>query len=406
MWDDEKQEGPITKTTATSHPIEAEGPPLRAKPCRTTPVEGCIIWKHINKMVKRKVIRKSNSPWAAPILLADKKNGNVQFCVDFHCLNEKTKKDSYPLPHMDEILAALGSSSYFSSIDLFEAFWSISIREGDIEKAAFTSKYGLWEFLSMPFGLCNTPATQQQLLKQSWVVWFGNVVLPTLMISFVTAQRLNNIWLIWWKFPKIEGQWFDAPTSKVLVLQAKFWNSWIYHNKGWFEAKSEKSWGNPELPTFDYSKGSWEIFGNGYLVKTVHPRSSSLTTHLRKAKVMDPKKFSLSQESIKEIHLLKELLTSETCMAHPDFSKEFFIYVDASKLGLGAILTQMDQDGHHRVIEYASRTLTETQQKYTNPLWEGLGILWALNNFKYYICGQNSIVFCDCESLKFVFKTG
>ena len=82
-------------------------------------------------------------------------------------------------------------------------------------------------------------------------------------------------------------------------------------------------------------------------LKRFIPCSSSLTTHLRKAKVMDPKKFSLSQESIKEIHLLKELLTSETCMAHPDFSKEFFIYVDVSKLGLGAILTQMDQDGHH-----------------------------------------------------------
>ena len=71
--------------------------------------------------------------------------------MDFHHLNEKTKKDSYPLPCMDEILAALGNSSYFSSINLSEAFWLIPIREEDIEKAAFTSKYGLWEFLLMPF---------------------------------------------------------------------------------------------------------------------------------------------------------------------------------------------------------------------------------------------------------------
>ena len=77
-----------------SYPIKAEDPPLRAKPHRTTPVEDCIIWKHIDKMVKRKVIRKSNSPWAASILLVDKKNGNVQFCMDFCHLNEKTKKDS------------------------------------------------------------------------------------------------------------------------------------------------------------------------------------------------------------------------------------------------------------------------------------------------------------------------
>ena len=86
---------------------------------------------------------------------------------------KKTKKDSYSLPCMDEILAALGSSSYFSSIDLSKAFWSIPIREGDIEKAAVTSKYGLWEFLSIFFGLCNAPATQQQFIEMvlSGLVW-------------------------------------------------------------------------------------------------------------------------------------------------------------------------------------------------------------------------------------------
>ena len=110
-------------------------------------------------------------------------------------------------------------------------------------------------------------------------------------------------------------------------------------------------------------------------LKQFIPHSFSLTTHLRKAKVINPKKFSLFQESIKEIHLLKELLTSKTCMAHLDFSKEFFIHVNTSKLGFGVILTQMDQNGQYWVIEYASWTLTETQQKYTNPLQEGLGIL-------------------------------
>ena len=93
-------------------------------------------------MIKKKVIKKSNFPWTTPILLVDKKNGNVWFCVDFYHLNKKTKKNSYPLPCIDEILATLDNSSYFSFIDLFKAFWSIPIREEDIEKAAFTSKYG------------------------------------------------------------------------------------------------------------------------------------------------------------------------------------------------------------------------------------------------------------------------
>ena len=82
-------------------------------------------------------------------------------------------------------------------------------------------------------------------------------------------------------------------------------------------------------------------------LKQFIPHLFSLTIHLRKAKVMDLKKFLLFQESIKEIHLLKKLLTSKTCIAHLNFLKEFFIHVDISKLGFGVILTQMDQNGHH-----------------------------------------------------------
>ena len=118
-----------------------------------------------NKLALRKVIRSSKLPWASPILLADKKNRKIRFCIDFRALNKVTKKDSYPLPKMDEILAVLGNVFYFSIIDLTDTFWSIPIHPDDIKKTAFTSKYGLWEFLSMPFRLCNTPPTQQQFIE-------------------------------------------------------------------------------------------------------------------------------------------------------------------------------------------------------------------------------------------------
>ena len=325
LWDDEKREGPITRTTATSHPIEAEGPPLRAKPRRTTPVEDCIIWKHIDKMVKRKVIRKSNSPWAAPILLADKKNGNVRFCVDFRHLNEKTKKDSYPLPRMDEILAALGSSSYFSSIDLSEAFWSIPIREGDIEKAAFTSKYGLWEFLSMPFGLCNAPATQQRFIETvlSGLVWqccFAYID-DILCYSSTFEQHLADLTKI---FQRLRDNDLMLQPAKCSFCKPNFEILGFIATKDGLKPNPKKVEAIQNYPLPTTPKEVERFLGMVTWLKRFIPRSSSLTTHLRKAKVMDPKKFSLSQESIKEIHLLKELLTSETCMAHPDFSKEFF----------------------------------------------------------------------------------
>ena len=165
LWSKEKREGPLERITSTSHTIEVDGPPIKHNSRRTSSVEDHIIWQHINKMALHKVIRPSKSPWASPILLADKKNGKIRFCIDFRALNKVTKKDSYLLPKMDEILAVLGNASYFSTIDLTDAFWSIPIHLDDIEKTAFTSKYGLWEFLSIPFGLCNTPPTQQRFIE-------------------------------------------------------------------------------------------------------------------------------------------------------------------------------------------------------------------------------------------------
>ena len=116
-------------------------------------------------MAERKVIRKSTSPWASPVLLADKKNGKVRFCIDYRKLNDVTVKNAYPLPRMDQILEILGKSSYYSTIDLTDAFWSIKVKDEDIFKTAFISSEGLWEFISMPFGLTNAPATQQQFIE-------------------------------------------------------------------------------------------------------------------------------------------------------------------------------------------------------------------------------------------------
>ena len=120
---------------------------------------------HINKMYQHDVIRPSNSSWASPILLVQKKNGKMRFCVDYCKLNKVSIKDAYPLPRMDDIFSVLGKASYYTTIDLTDAFWSIRVREEDIPKTVFIIKYGLWEFISMPFGLTNAPATQQRFIE-------------------------------------------------------------------------------------------------------------------------------------------------------------------------------------------------------------------------------------------------
>ena len=98
--------------------------------------------------------------------LVDKKDRKIRFCIDYQHLNKVTKKDAYPLPSLNDILNTLGNAKYYSTVDLSSAFWSIPISKEDREKTAFISKYGLWQWINIPFGLTNAPATQQRFIEK------------------------------------------------------------------------------------------------------------------------------------------------------------------------------------------------------------------------------------------------
>lgn len=113
-----------------------------------------------------KIIRMSTSPWASPVVLAKKKDGTWRFCVDYRKLNQVTRQDAYPLPLIDQILEKLVGKRFYSTMDLASGYWQIEIDEKDKEKTAFISHMGLFEFIRMPFGLINAPATFQWLMDE------------------------------------------------------------------------------------------------------------------------------------------------------------------------------------------------------------------------------------------------
>ena len=122
--------------------------------------------QHIQEMLDIGAIRPSQSPWCNAVVLVRKKDGSVRFCIDFRHLNAKMKKDSYPLPRMQETMESMEGTRYFSCMDLKSGFWQVKMSEKAHQYTAFTvGSMGVYEFLRMPYGLCNAPATFQRLMQ-------------------------------------------------------------------------------------------------------------------------------------------------------------------------------------------------------------------------------------------------
>ena len=129
--------------------------PLEARELET-------VQEYIKKNQARGWIREAFTDGGSPIMFVKKKNGSLRLCVDYRALNEVTKKDQYPLPLIGEALDRLHTAKYFTKLDIKEVYHNIQIKKGDEWKTKFTSKYGTYEYLIMPFRLCNAPATFQR----------------------------------------------------------------------------------------------------------------------------------------------------------------------------------------------------------------------------------------------------
>nr|GEY46828.1 putative reverse transcriptase domain-containing protein [Tanacetum cinerariifolium] len=328
-------------------------------PYRLAPSEMKELAKQLKELSEKGFIRPSSSPWGVPVLFVKKKDGSFRMCIDYRELNKITVKNRYPLPRIDDLFDQLQGSSVYSKIDLRSSYPQLRVREEDIPKTAFRTRYGHYEFPVMPFGLTNAPAVFMDLM---------NRVCKPYLDKFVIVF-IDDI-LIYSKDEKEHEEHLKAILEllKKEELYAKF-------------SKCE-FW----IPKVQFL---------GHVI-------DSQGIHVDPAKIKSVKDWA-SPKSPMEIHqflafqLLKQKLCSAPILALPEGSEDFIVYCDASNKGLGAVLMQRE-----KVISYASRQLKIHEKNYTTHDLELEAVVFAFKIWRHYLYGTKCTVFIDHKSLQHI----
>ncbi|KAL0537641.1 hypothetical protein IC582_026624 [Cucumis melo] len=372
--------------------------PISRAPYRMAPAELKELKVQLQELLDKGFIRPSVSPWGAPVLFVKKKDGSMRLCIDYRELNKVTVKNRYPLPRIDDLFDQLQGATVFSKIDLRSGYHQLRIKDEDIPKTAFRSRYGHYEFIVMSFGLTNAPAVFMDLMNRVFREFLDTFVIvfidDILIYSKTEAEheehlrmvlqtlRDNNLYA---KFSKCEF-WL----KQVSFLGHVVSKAGVSVDPAKIEAVT--GWTRPstvsEVRSFLGLAGYYRRF-----VENFSRIATPLTQLTRKGAP-----FVWSKACEDSFQTLKQKLVTAPVLTVPDGSGNFVIYSDASKKGLGCVLMQQG-----KVVAYASRQLKSHEQNYPTHDLELAAVVFALKIWRHYLYGEKIQIFTDHKSLKYFF---
>ena len=405
--------------------VTVDNIPVRVPHRRVPPHQWKEVREHLQKLLHRGVIQESSSPYASPVVLVRKGDGNMRMCIDYRSLNAKTHRDAYPLPRMEEALDVLNGSKYFCSLDLTHGYYQVPVASGDVEKTAFrVGTGGLYEFRRMPFGLTGAPATFMRLMDKI----FGDQQFQSVLIY------LDDILVFGKTFEETLAR-LDMVLTRLTEhnLKVKPGKCQLFKEKLKYLGHIVSSQGIRPDPEKTRAVQEWEIpkterdlrgfLGLASYYRKFVPNFAKIAAPLNsllggkkdakrtrnKLRTDSATKRPISdvwEEKHQEAFLrLKDQLVKAPLLGYPDFHRPFILEVDTSLLGIGAVVSQQQESGLV-VIAYASRGLKvdeKRMQNYSSMKLELMGMHWAITTkFRDLLIGAKFLVYTDNNPLSYL----
>ena len=345
------------------------------------------------------VIKESESPYCSPIVMVRKKCGGWRYCVDLRKINEKTEKVSFPVPKIEDALRRLKSPTVFSTMDLLKAYYQIPVVEEDTKYYAFSDGRRHLEFARCPMGAKNSGSTLALLMElvlrglppECVLGYLDDILIATedfeshikILDRLFTALEKAGLKLCPGKchFAKNEVKTLGYRLSKDGIRPDEFNLNKI---REWITAKDKK-----EVRTFLGLTGYYRTHVKGYA--HIAAPLSDLT------KNETPWKWETKQQ--KAFDELRDRLLEEPIAAYPDYEKEFILKTDASKVAMGAVLTQKDDEGKERMIACSSKKFGEDELKWIPYDREYWALVHSVRHFSHYLRFQKFTLITDHKPL-------